>query len=326
MRTCSVLTRLCAFCLGGLAYCWTGIAGAQDFPNRPIKWVISFPAGGANDVVARIIGQAMSERLGQQVIIENKAGAGGSLGMQAALSSPPDGYTIAFAAPNYAINATLYTNLPYNFIRDAAPVSGTMRLTNVMVVNPDVPAKTVAEFIAHAKADPGKVNYASAGNGTTIHLNAELFKMMTGTNLTHVPYRGGAPALVDMISGQCQVMFDNLPTSMEHIKSGKLRALAVTVGKRWFALPDVPTVGETVPGFETSLWYGIVAPRGTPPAIVDKLHQTIAAVLADPKIAARLAELGGETMPLSPAAFGKLIVDDTEKWSKVIKAAGVKIE
>jgi tripartite-type tricarboxylate transporter receptor subunit TctC len=315
-----------ALCLGALVLCGIGSATAQDYPNRPIKWVISFPAGGANDVVARIIGQGMSERLGQQVIIENKAGAGGSLGMQSALASPPDGYTIAFAAPNYAINATLYTNLPYNFVRDAAPVSGTMRLTNVMVVHPSVPAKNVAEFIAYAKANPGKVNYASAGNGTTIHLNAELFKLMAGVNLVHVPYRGGAPALVDMISGQVQVMFDNLPTSMEHIKSGKLRALAVTVGKRWFALPDVPTVGETVPGFETSLWYGIVAPKGTPPAIVDKLHQTIAAVLADPKIKARLAELGGEPMPLTPAEFGKLIVDDTEKWAKVIKAAGVKIQ
>jgi tripartite-type tricarboxylate transporter receptor subunit TctC len=326
MKTVSGRYRLMAMWLGALVLQGIGGVAAQDYPNRPIKWVISFPAGGANDVVARIIGQAMSEQLGQQVIIENKAGAGGSLGMQAALSSPPDGYTIAFAAPNYAINATLYTSLPYNFIRDSTPIAGTMRLTNVMVVHPLVPAKNVAEFIAHAKANPGKVNYASAGNGTTIHLNAELFKLMTGTNLVHVPYRGGGPALVDMISGQVQVMFDNLPSSMEHIKSGKLRALAVTVGKRWFALPDVPTVGETVPGFETSLWYGIVAPSGTPPEIVNKLYQTIAAVLADPKIVTRLAELGGEPMPLSPADFGKLIVEDTEKWAKVIKAASVKVE
>jgi tripartite-type tricarboxylate transporter receptor subunit TctC len=325
MRTQVGLCRVLALCLGALGLCGIGGAAAQDYPTRPIKWVISFPAGGANDVVARIIGQYLSERLGQQVIIENKAGAGGSLGMGSVLASPPDGYTIGFAAPNYAINATLYEKLPYNFIRDSAPVAGTMRLTNVMVVHPSVPAKTVAEFIAHAKANPGKVNYASAGNGTTIHLAAELFKMMTGVDIVHVPYRGGAPALTDMLAGQVQVMFDNLPTSIEHIRSGRLRALAVTVGKRWPALPDVPTVGETVPGYETSLWYGIVAPRGTPPAIVNKLNAAINDVLADPKVVTRLAELGGVPMPLTPAELGQLIADDTEKWAKVIRAAGVKI-
>lgn len=316
------LCRLFALCLGVLL--GSG-AFAQDYPSRPIKWVISFPAGGPNDVVARIIGQFLSERLGQPVIIENKPGAGGSLGMASVLASAPDGYTIAFAAPNYAINATLYAKLPYDFVKDSAPVAGTMRLTNVMVVHPSVPAKTVAEFIAHAKANPGKVNFASGGVGTTIHMAGELFKSMTGIDIVHVPYRGSAPALTDMLTGQVQVMFDNLPTSIEHIRSGRLRALAVTVGKRWPALPDVPTVGETVPGYETTLWYGIVAPKGTPPAIIDKLNGAINAALADPKLVARLADLGGLPMPTTPAGLGKLIADDTEKWAKVIKTAGVKI-
>ena len=266
-----------------LALLGIGGAAAQDYPARPIKWVVSFPAGGPNDVVARIIGQFLSERLGQPVIIENKPGAGGSLGMASVLASPPDGYTIAFVAPNYAINTTLYAKLPYNFSKDSTPVAGTMRLTNVMVVHPGVPAKTVAEFIAHAKANPGKVNFASGGVGTTIHMAGELFKSMADINIVHVPYRGSAPALTDMLAGQVHVMFDNLPSSIEHIRSGKLRALAVTVGQRWPALPDVPTVGETVPGYETSLWYGIVAPKGTPPEIVNKLNAAITAVLGRPE-------------------------------------------
>ena len=325
MKTRAGLCHLFALCLGVLALFGIGGAAAQDYPTRPIKWVISFPAGGANDVVARVIGQFLSERLGQPVIIENKPGAGGSLGMASALASAPDGYTIAFAAPNYAINATLYAKLPYDFGRDSAPVAGTMRLTNVMVVHPSVPAKTVAEFIAHAKANPGKVNFASGGVGTTIHMAGELFKSMTGVDIVHVPYRGSAPALTDMLAGQVQVMFDNLPTSIEHIRSGKLRALAVTVGKRWPMLPDVPTVGETVPGYETSLWYGIVAPKGTPPAIINKLNAAINDVLADPKVVPRLADFGGLPMPMPPAEFGRLIAADTEKWAKVIKDAGVKI-
>ena len=316
--------HLLALCLGALALHGSG-AVAQDYPSRPIKWVISFPAGGPNDVVARIIGQFLSERVGQPIIIENKAGAGGSLGMGAVLASPPDGYTIGFVAPNYAINHTLYAKLPYNFLKDSAPVAGTMRLTNVMVINPAVPANTVAEFIAHAKANPGKVNFSSGGIGTTIHMAGEMFKSMTGVDIVHVPYRGSAHALTDLLTGQVQVMFDNLPSSIEHIRTGRLRALAVTVGKRWPALPDVPTVGETVPGYETSLWYGIVAPRDTPPAIINKLNGAINAVLADPKLVARLAELGGVPMPMAPTEFGKLIADDVEKWAKVIKAAGVKI-
>lgn len=326
MKTPAGPCRLFALCLGALALYGIGGAAAQDYPTRLIRWVVSFPAGGPNDIVARVIGQHLSERLGQQVIIENKPGAGGSLGMGSVLASSPDGYTIGFIAPNYAINATLYEKLPYNFIRDSAPVAGTMRLTNVMVVSPAVPAKTVAEFIAHAKANPGKVNFASGGIGTTIHLAGELFKSMTGINIVHVPYRGSAPALTDLLAGQVQVMFDNLPSSIGHIRESKLRALAVTVGKRWPALPDVPTIGETVPGYETSLWYGIVAPKDTPPAIINKLNGAINAVLADPKVVARLAELGGVPMPMTPAELGQLVADDTEKWAKVIKAAGVKIE
>jgi tripartite-type tricarboxylate transporter receptor subunit TctC len=220
------------------------LAWAQAYPTRPVRWIVSFPAGGPNDIVARIVGQHLSERLGQQIIIENKAGAGGTLGMQAVVNAPPDGYTMGFVGPSNAVNATLYEKLPYDFLRDIVPVAETMRLTNVMVVHPSVPAKTVAEFVEHAKSNPGKINYASAGTGTTIHLAAELFKFMTGVEIVHVPYRGSAPALTDLIAGQVQVMFDNLPSSIEHIRTGKLRALAVTAGKRSDALPDVPTVGE----------------------------------------------------------------------------------
>jgi len=249
------------------------IALAQSYPSRPIHWIVSFTAGGPNDTEARIIGQYLSERLSQQVLIENKVGAGGNIGMAAVLSSPPDGYTIGFAAPNNAINATsLYEKLPFDFIRDSAPVAGTMLLTNVMVVHPDVPAKTVAEFIAYAKANPGKINMASSGSGTSVHMSGELFKVMTGIHMQHVPYRGSAPALQDLLTNRVQVMFDNLPGSVEHIKAGTLRALGVTAGKRAAAIPDVPTIGETVPGYEAVVWYGIVAPKGTPPEAVNVLN------------------------------------------------------
>ena len=287
---------------------------------------MSFTAGGPNDIVARIIGQYLSERLGQQFIIENKVGAGGNIGMAAVLSSPPDGYTIGFVAPNNAINTSLYGNLPFDFIRDSVPVAGTMLLTNVMVVHPDVPAKTVAEFIAYAKANPGKTNMASSGSGTSVHMSGELFKAMTGVNMQHVPYRGSAPAMQDLLTNRVQVMFDNLPGSMAHIKAGTLRALGVTAGKRAQALPDVPTIGETVPGYEAVIWYGIVAPKGTPPEVVDTLNTGVNAVLADSKLKARLAELGGEPMPMTPAQFGKLLADETEKWAKVIRAAHIKPE
>ena len=302
------------------------IARAQTFPSRPVHWIVSFPAGGPNDIVARIIGQYLSDHLGQQFVIENRAGAGGNIGMQSVLTSAPDGYTIAFVGPNYAINATLYEKLPFNFIRDSAPVAGTMRLANVMEVHPAVPANNVAEFIAYAKANPGKINFASGGVGTSPHLSGELFKTMTETNIVHVPYRGTAPALTDLVAGQVQVMFDNIPGSIGHIRTGKVRALGVTGAKRVAAIPDVPTIGETVPGYEVSIWYGIAAPRGTPPEIIEKLNQAVNAVLAYPKLQARLAELGGEPMPMTPAEFGKLVAEETEKWAKVIRAANIKVE
>ena len=302
------------------------IANAEAYPTRPVHWIVSFTAGGPNDTVARINGQYLSEHLGQQFVIENRLGAGGNIGMAAVLSSPPDGYTIGFAAPNNAINASLYEKLPFDFIRDSVPVAGTMLLTNVMVVHPDVPAKTVAEFIAYAKANPGKVNMASSGSGTSVHMSGELFKAMTGIDMQHVPYRGSAPALQDLLTNRVQVMFDNLPGSIAHIKAGALRAVGVTAGKRSDALADVPTIGETVPGYEAVVWYGIVAPKGTPSEIVNTLNAAVNAVLADPKLKARLAELGGEAMPMTTTQFGKLMGDETEKWAKVVKFSGAKAD
>ena len=246
--------------------------------------------------------------------------------MQSVLSSAPDGYTIAFVGPNYAINPALYEKLPFDFIRDSVPVAGTMRLANVMEVHPAVPANNVAEFIAYAKANPGKINFASGGVGTSPHLSGELLKTMTGINLVHVPYRGTAPALSDLLAGQVEVLFDNIPGSIGHIRSGKVRALGVTGSKRVAAIPEVPTIGETVPGYDVSIWYGIAAPRVTPPEIVAKLNQAVNAVLADPKLQARLAELGGEPMPTTPAQFGKLVAEETERWGKLIRAANIKAE
>jgi tripartite-type tricarboxylate transporter receptor subunit TctC len=302
------------------------VASAEIYLSRPVHWIVSFAAGGPNDIVARIIGQYLSDHLGQQFVIENRAGAGGNVGMQSALSAAPDGYTIAFVGPNYAINPALYDKLPFDFIRDSAPVAGTIRLANVMEVHPAVPANNVAEFIAYAKANPGKINFASGGVGTSPHLSGELLKSMTGINIVHVPYRGTAPALSDLLAGQVQVLFDNIPGSIGHIKNGKVRALGVTGSKRVAAIPDVPTIGETVPGYEVSIWYGIAAPRGTPPEIVGKLNQAVNAVLADPKLQARLAELGGEPMPMTPAQFGKLVAEETVRWGKLIRAANIKAE
>jgi len=326
MTLCVNVARLFAVGLTILAFVGIGDVRAADYPTRPVHWVVGFAPGGANDILARLIGQHLSERLGQPFVIENKPGAGNNLGTDAMISAAPDGYTVLLTNPANAINATLYQKLSFNFLRDSAPVAGIMRVPNVMEVNPSVPAKTVAEFIAYAKANPGKVNWATSGNGTSVHLSGELFKMMTGVNLLHVPYRGSAPAITDMISGQVHVMFDNMPPSLPHIQGGKLRALAVTTAVRSAALPDVPTVAETVPGYEASAYYGMSAPKGTPPEIIEKLNKEINAALADPKIKARLAELGGMLIPGTPVDFGKLVADETDKWAKVIKAGGVTLE
>jgi tripartite-type tricarboxylate transporter receptor subunit TctC len=299
---------------------------AQDYPSRPVKWVVGYPAGGATDILARLIGQRLSERLNQQFIIENKPGAGNNVGTEAVVNADPDGYTILLVNPANGINASLYTKLSFNFIRDIAPVAGIARVPNVMIVPPDFPAKTVAEFIAYAKANPGKVNMASSGNGTSIHLSGELFKAMTGVEMQHVPYRGSAPAVTDMIGNRVQVMFDNMPSCIAHIKAGTLRALAVTTTDRSAELPDVPTVGDTVKGYEASAWFGVGAPARTPKAIIDKLNKEVNAILAEPAIKARIAELGGVTLIGTPADFGKIIVSETEKWEKVVKFAGARVD
>src|SRR6516162_1399545 len=315
-----------AACLAALTWGGIGTASALDYPTRPVRWIVTYTPGGGTDITARIMAQWLSERLGQQFIIENKPGAGNNIGTEAAIHSPPDGYTLLLVNPANAINATLYPKLSFNFIRDIAPVAGIMRVPNVMEVNPSVPAKTVAEFVAYAKANPGKVNWATSGNGTSVHLSGELFKMMTGVEMTNIPYKGSAPALTDLIAGTVQVIFDNMPPSLPHIRASKLRALAVTTATRSEALPEVPTVAETVPGYEASAFYGMSAPKGTPPEIIDKLNQEINAALADPKVKARLAELGGMLTPGSPADFGKLVAAETDKWAKVIKEGGVSLE
>jgi tripartite-type tricarboxylate transporter receptor subunit TctC len=302
------------------------IAHAQSYPNRPVRLVVGFAPGGGNDITARLMGQWLSERLGQPFVIENRPGAGTNVATEAVVNAAPDGYTILFVAPSAAINATLYEKLNFNFIRDLAPIAGIMRIPNVMVVNPSVPARTVPEFIAYAKANPGKINVASPGVGTSVHLSAELFKMMTGVDMVHVAYKGSAPSLTDLLGGQVQVSFATMPASIEFIRTGKLRALAVTTATRSPALPEVPTVGEFVPGYEVSTWYGLCARMGTPAEVIDKINKEINAGLADPTMKARLADLGGVTIAGSPEDFGRLIADETEKWGKVIRAANIKPE
>jgi tripartite-type tricarboxylate transporter receptor subunit TctC len=301
-------------------------AWAQSYPTRPVRIIVGFTAGGVNDTLARLIGQWLSERLGQPFIIENRPGAGGNVGTEAVVRSPADGYTLLLVQTPNAINATLYDKLNYNFIRDIAPVSSISLEPEVVVVNPSVPAKTVPEFIAYAKANPSQLNFASAGNGVAGHLAGELFKMMTGISMVHVPYRGGAPAVTDLLGGQVQVMFLVISASIEHIKAGKLRPLAVTSAARSEALPDVPTVGEFVPGYESSVWFGVGAPKNTPAEIVDKLNKEINTGLADPAIKARLDRLGITVFAGSPAGFGKFIAEETEKWGKVIRTANIKPE
>ncbi|HET7911813.1 MAG TPA: tripartite tricarboxylate transporter substrate binding protein [Pseudolabrys sp.] len=314
-----------ALAAAGLLFVQSASAFALDYPTRPPHIIVGYPAGGSTDIVARLIGDWLSKRLGQQFIVENRPGAGNNLATEAVAKAAPDGYTLILVNPANTINASLYKHLNFVFLRDIDPVAGVIRVPNVMEVHPSVPAKTVAEFIAYVKANPDKVNVASSGNGTSIHLSGELFKMMTGTKMTHVPYKGSAPMLTDLLGGQVQVTFDNLPSSMPHIKAGKLRALAVTTAKRSEELPDVPTVAETVPGYEASAFFGFGVPHGTPKEIVDLLNKEINLALKDPTILARLKDLGGTTIPGSAADFGKHVADETAKWEKVVRAANLSI-
>jgi tripartite-type tricarboxylate transporter receptor subunit TctC len=303
-----------------------GSASALDYPTRPVRWVVPYPAGGATDILARLVGNKLSERLGQQFIIENKAGAGNNIGTEVVVNAAPDGYTILLVNPANAINASLYAKLNFNFIRDITPIGGITRTPNIMTVGKDVPAKTVAEFIEYAKANPGKVNMASSGNGTSVHLSGELFMAMTGVKMQHVPYRGAAPALTDMLSGQVQVIFDNMPSVISHIKAGSLRALAVTTADRSQELPDVPTVAETVKDYEASAWFGMGAPKATPREIIEKLNKEVNEILVEPAMKARLAELGGVPMVGTPEDFGKIVQSETDKWEKVVKFSGVRVD
>ena len=300
------------------------LAKAQTYPSRPVRIIVGFPPGAGTDITARLMGQWLSERLGQPFVIENRPGAGTNVGTEAVVRAAPDGYTLLLAVTPNAINVTLYEKLNYNFIRDIAPVAGIVRGPYVMLVNPSFPAMTVPEFIAYAKTNPGRINMASAGIGDGTHMCGELFKMMTGVNMAHVPYRGGAPALTDLLGRQVQVMFASMASSIEYIKDSKLRSLAVTTATRSETLPDIPTVAEFVPGYDASTWYGVGAPKGTPADIIDKLNMEINAALADPKLRMRLADLGGTPLPGSPADFGMLVADETEKWGKVIRAANIK--
>ncbi len=302
------------------------IATAQAYPAKPVRFIIGYTPGGSADIAARLIAQWLTERVGQPFVVESRPGAGTNIATEAVVRAAPDGYTLLLVAPANAINATLYGKLNYNFLTDIAPVAGIIRFPNVMEVNLSVPVHTVAEFIAYAKTNPGKINFASSGNGSTIHMSGELFKMMTGVGMVHVPYRGSSQALTDLLGGQVQVMFDNVPTSLEHIKSGRLRALAVTTATRLELLPAVPTVAATVPGYESSAWYGVGVPKGTPPEIVDMLNREINAGLADPQLKARFYDLSAMTLPGSPDDFGKLLVDETEKWGKVVKFSGAKAD
>jgi len=300
-----------------------GPAVASDYPARPVKIIVSYPPGGTTDVLARIISVWLSEKMGQQFVIENKPGGGNNIGTQFALSQPPDGYTLFLTNPANGINHTLYKNLPFSILTDLAPVAGLITSPNVMEVTNAFPAKNVKEFIDYCKANPGKINMASSGAGTSVHMSGELFMMMTGCKMTHIPYKGAGPALTDLMSGQVHVLFDNLPSSAGHLKGGRIRALAVTTTTREPSMPDVPTVAETVPGYEAVAWFGLGAPKGTPKDIIEKLNAEVNRALADPKMKERLTELGGKPMPGTPEDFGKRIASEVEKWSKVVKASGV---
>ena len=301
-------------------------ACAQPYPSRSVHLIVPFGSAGATDITARLIGQWLSERLGQQFVIENRPGAGGNIATEAVVRAAPDGYTLLYVTTANASNATLYDKLNFNFVRDIAPIAPIVSFPYIMVVNPSVPAKTLPEFIAYAKANPGKINMASPGIGSTPHVNGELFKVMTGTNMVHVPYRSAAAVMTDLLSGQVQLYFGTTASSLEYVRTGKLRALGVTIERRLDALPEIPTVAEFVPGYEASNWYGVGAPKATPAQIIDKLNKEISASLADPNMKARFADLGGTVLAGSPANFGKLIADETEKWAKVVKLAGIKAD
>jgi tripartite-type tricarboxylate transporter receptor subunit TctC len=302
------------------------LAKAEDYPTRPVRIIAGFAAGGGVDITARLIGQWLTDRLGQSFITENRAGAGGNVGTEAVVNAAPDGYTLLLATVPNAVNAALYDNLKFDFIRDIAPVAGIIRVPMVILLNPSVPVRTVPEFIAYAKANPGKINMASAGNGSAPHMAGELFKMMADVNLVHVPYRGQGPALTDLLGGDVQVLFATAPGTTDYVKSGRLRALAVTTASRAEVLPELPPVADFVPGYETSQWYGLCAPKATPAEIVGKLNKEINAAIADPGMKARLAAIGGEPLPGTPAEFGRLIAEETEKWAKVVRTAGLKAE
>lgn len=299
---------------------------AQTYPSRPVRWIVGYAPGGATDIIARLVGQYLSEKLGQPFVIENRTGAANNIAVEAVANAQADGYTLLLVNPANAINTTLYEKLPFVFLRDIALVAGFIRVPNVMEINPSLPVRSVAEFVAYAKANPGKVSFGSGGAGTSVHMCGELLKMLTGVDMVHVPYRGAAPAVMDLIAGHVHVVFDNLPGSIEYIRAGKLRALAVTTTTRADALPDIPPLADAVPGYEASAWFGMGVTHGTPPEIVDKLNAAVNAALADPKIAAKLAELGGTTMRTTPAEFTKYVSDETDKWAKVVKFAGAKAE
>jgi len=316
-------------CITGFVFALSAFAGivqAADYPSRPIKWIVAYPPGGTTDVLARIMAQRLTEKMGQPVIVENKPGGGNNIGTEAVVNAAPDGYTMLLVNPANGINTALYKTLSFNFVRDIAPVAGIVRTPNVMVVTDSLPVKTVAEFIAYCKANPGKINMASSGSGTSTHLSGELFKSMTGCNMTHVPYKGAGPALNDLIAGQVQVFFDNLPSSAPQIKGGRIRALAVTSAEREPSMPNTPTIAETVPGYEASAWFGIGMPKGTPPEVVSKMNAAVNSALAEPKMRERLADLGGVTMQGTPADFGKVIVDETAKWGKVVETSGATLD
>jgi tripartite-type tricarboxylate transporter receptor subunit TctC len=301
-------------------------AAAADYPNRPVRWLIGFSAGGPVDIVARIMSQWLSEHFGQQFVVENRSGSGGNLAAAAAINAAPDGYTLLFVGPNNAISTSLYKKLTFDFMRDTVPVASILQITNMLVVSNAMPVKTVQDLIDYCRANPGKVSYASAGYGTSVHMSAELFKALTRIDMVHVPYRGSALAFPDIMSNKVQLIFDNLPAALEHVRAGNVHGLGVTSAQRWPGLPDIPAIAETVPGFEAVGFYGIAAPKGTPPEIVAILNKAVGEALEDPRLVARLTEIGGIPKPMTPAEFGRLVADETEKWRKVVEFAGVSVE